>query len=171
MTDEARRCADFSLSRRGNSQFPDGLAGRVPVLGSAIAGLVSLVSEYQPRPLSRGQRSGQSSAVSRPYHHSYSWYMALRKSWRMLRSLQRVIGQGHVPVPTNEAPSAVLVVARGGAVGRCRNQRLLRSVRIQSGTRLFIAIHGKLLTAGPSPDAAIRRGSSIARSRWNKVSF
>jgi hypothetical protein len=40
-------------------------------------------------------------------YRSYSWAMALWKSWEVLRFPQPVVGRGHVPVPANAAPSSV----------------------------------------------------------------
>lgn len=41
-----------------------------------------------------------------PYR-SYSWGMALWKSWEVLRFPQQVVGRGYVPLPTNASPSSV----------------------------------------------------------------
>ena len=40
-------------------------------------------------------------------YRSYSWAMALWKSWEVLRFPQQVVGRGHVPLPINAAPSSV----------------------------------------------------------------
>ena len=40
-----------------------------------------------------------------PYR-SYSWAAALWKSWEVLRFPQQVVGRGHLPIPTNTAPSS-----------------------------------------------------------------
>jgi len=109
MTDEARHGADFfAVQTAGTVSFRTGLLGRF-----LCSGLEYQVEHHLFPNISHVHYPEVSVAVQEfcaehglPYR-SYSWAMALWKSWEVLRFPQPVVGRGHVPVPANAAPSSV----------------------------------------------------------------
>src|SRR6266852_3761965 len=109
MTDEARHGADFfAVQTAGTVSFRTGLLGRF-----LCSGLEYQVEHHLFPNISHVHYPEVSVAVQEfcaehglPYR-SYSWAMALWKSWEVLRFSQPVVGRGHVPVPANAAPSSV----------------------------------------------------------------
>jgi len=97
-TDEARRGADFfAIQTAGTVSFRTGLLG-----GFLCSGLEYQVEHHLFPNISHVYYPQISLAVQRlcaerglPYH-SYSWAMALWKSWAVLRFPQHVVGREHV---------------------------------------------------------------------------
>jgi len=109
MTDEALHGADFfAVQTAGTVSFRTGRLGRF-----LCSGLEYQV-EHHLFPNISHVHYPEVSVVVREFcaehglsYRSYSWAMALWKSWEVLRFPQPVIGRGHVPVPANTAPWSV----------------------------------------------------------------
>ena len=107
-TDEARRDSDFfTIQTEGTVSFRTGCIGRF-----LCSGLEYQV-EHHLFPNISHVHYPEISVVVQEFcaeqglsYRSYSWAMALWKSWEVLRSPQPIVGQGHVLVPANAALNA-----------------------------------------------------------------
>jgi len=105
-TDEARHDAGFfAVQTSGTVSFRTGLIGRF-----LCSGLEYQVEHHLFPNISHVHYPEVSVAVKQfcaeheLSYRSYSWALALWKSWEVLRFPQQVVGRGHVSVPANATP-------------------------------------------------------------------
>jgi len=112
-TDDARHGADFfTIQTAGTVSFRTGWIGRF-----LCSGLEYQVEHHLFPNVSHVHYPEVSVAVQKfcaeqgLRYRSYSWAMALWKSWEVFRFPQPVVGRRHVPIPASTAPSQGDIVA------------------------------------------------------------